>query len=561
MRRATLLGLALLTALHGQQAPDKRVTPASGARRLALVIGNQDYTSGSLRNTIQDATVVAQALGHAGFAARDVTLLKNLNATDLRGATRRFAASVREGDLVFIYYSGHGVEIRGTNYLLPVNLPADATEDWAEDEAVSAQKLLESVERAGARVRVLVLDACRDNPLRPKDKSLQSGLAGMEGSGAMVLFATAAGRTAKDNGIFAQQLATALQQPGVPLDDAFRTAAREVIRLTERAQIPAMYGLLEEEVVLVPPLPKEPPAPVLPAPPPPAPAVDLDLERFNAVKDSKDPSQLDQVAGSLGKKELADVLRVKAAALRSAVVKPAVAPAPVVPVPVVPAPVNIVPSERRAGQTRVNDKDGLTYVWIPPGSFFMGCSQEDKGCADNEQPARQVTITKGFWMGETLVTQQAWEKATGRNPGSVKGPTRPVDNVGWDEASWYCRTTGGRLPSEAEWEYAARAGEKGPAPASKAAGRPKPLEVKQTPANAWGLYDMLGNLYQWTADWYDGKYYRVGPQSDPAGPPKGKARVIRGGPTSTERSGRLLGLTMYNITARYTDVGFRCVAE
>ena len=85
--------------------------------------------------------------------------------------------------------------------------------------------------------------------------------------------------------------------------------------------------------------------------------------------------------------------------------------------------------------TRVNPKDGLTYVWIPPGKFQMGCSPADAECFDNEKPAHQVTITKGFWLGQTAVTQQAYERVIGKNPANHKGANLPVEEVDWNEAT------------------------------------------------------------------------------------------------------------------------------
>lgn len=191
---------------------------------------------------------------------------------------------------------------------------------------------------------------------------------------------------------------------------------------------------------------------------------------------------------------------------------------------------------------RKNSQDGQTYVWIPAGSFTMGCSTGDEQCFSEEKPAHQVTISKGFWIGQTEVTVEAYEKFAGITEDRLSshddehGHDTPVVNVTWDEASDYCKWAGGRLPTEAEWEYAARAG----TPTSRygeldeIAWYDKNSEntihrAGQKGANQFGLFDMLGNAWEWVNDWYDGKYYSRSPEVDPAGPATGQMHGLRGG--------------------------------
>ncbi len=161
-----------------------------------------------------------------------------------------------------------------------------------------------------------------------------------------------------------------------------------------------------------------------------------------------------------------------------------------------------------AGTTWVNPNDGLTYVWIPPGKFMMGCSQGDTNCDPDETP-REFTIDHGFWMGQTLVTQGAFKRVTGENPSFYKhGDQFPVEKVDYIDAYGYCVAVGMRLPNEAEWEYAARANTTGPRYSDdldaiawykdNSNGHSHPVAQKQP--NAFKLYDMLGDMWQWTTD-------------------------------------------------------------
>ncbi len=186
-------------------------------------------------------------------------------------------------------------------------------------------------------------------------------------------------------------------------------------------------------------------------------------------------------------------------------------------------------------QRKLNPKDGLTYVWIPPGTFQMGCSLGDSECPEIQKPVHQVTISRGFWMGQTEVTQEAWQRIMRTNPSSFKGATLPVESIGWDQARNYCQAVGLRLPTEAEWEYAARAdsnqdpyGDLDQIAWWFGNSGNMTHEVGGKQANPWGLYDMLGNVWEWVEDWY-AIAYPNGSATDPQGPASGKARTLRGG--------------------------------
>jgi len=200
---------------------------------------------------------------------------------------------------------------------------------------------------------------------------------------------------------------------------------------------------------------------------------------------------------------------------------------------------------------------------------MMGCSPRDTLCSDDEKPAHRVEITKGFWIGETPVIQEAYQRVVGSNPSRFKGPQRPVEKVSWKVADRYCKALGMRLPTEAEWEYAARAGSiaahygnLGEIPWYDDNALGQTHDVKGKHPNAWGLYDTLGNVFEWTADWFDETYYARNEIRDPAGPKGGSSRVVRGGSWNTySLSVRASYRVRFGPTYRYSNIGFRCVGE
>jgi formylglycine-generating enzyme required for sulfatase activity len=237
---------------------------------------------------------------------------------------------------------------------------------------------------------------------------------------------------------------------------------------------------------------------------------------------------------------------------------------------------DLVPAQ---GQVRENPKDGLKYVWIPPGSYMMGCSPGDDECFEDEKPSHGVTISKGFWIGQTEVTVGAYKRfagATGRkmpvSPTFNSGWTNdgmPIVNVTWNDAREYCTWAGGRLLSEAEWEYAARGGS-----AEARYGNIDEIawyfgnsgrqthEVAQKRPNGFGLLDVLGNVFEWVNDWYDDTYYQNAPTQDPPGATSGQYRVLRGGSWyNSPKSVRVSVRYRSNPEFSYNNNGLRCGQE
>ena len=183
-------------------------------------------------------------------------------------------------------------------------------------------------------------------------------------------------------------------------------------------------------------------------------------------------------------------------------------------------------------------KSGIELLLVPPGTFMMGLSAGDTEGQNSEKPAHQVKISKAFYLGRTEVTQQQWEKVTNMNPSFFFAPMMPVHRVIYRELESFLKDTDFRLPTEAEWEYACRAGtqEQRYGEIDQVAfydknSLQKPHLVGEKSANALGFQDMLGNLQEWCSDWYSSDYYAQCKDgaTDPIGPASGKFRVVRGG--------------------------------
>ncbi len=251
--------------------------PAFAEKRIALVIGDSAYERvPQLSNPVHDATAMAEMFKGAGFDT--VQLKLDLKALEMRRALRDFSDQARDADIAIIYFAGHGIEIQGTNYLIPVDAVLERDID-ADDEAVSLDRLLTIVEPA-RQLRLIILDACRDNPFAKTMKhavasrAIDRGLAKVEpmSPNTLIAFAAKAGSTAADgdakNSPFTTALVKYLPTPGLDLRLAFGYVRDDVLKVTRHRQEPFIYGSLGgDDVALVP-------KSAAPPPPPPAPVVD-----------------------------------------------------------------------------------------------------------------------------------------------------------------------------------------------------------------------------------------------------------------------------------------------
>jgi len=218
----------------------------------------------------------------------------------------------------------------------------------------------------------------------------------------------------------------------------------------------------------------------------------------------------------------------------------------------------------------IHETSGVELVYVPGGEFTMGSPEGEKGRDDDEGPQRSVTI-RGFYLGKVEVTQEQYERAMGKNPSALKGSQRPVERVPWHDARGYCERVGMRLPSEAEWEYACRAGTQTRycygddenrlgeyAWYLENSGRETHVVGQKRP-NAWGLYDMHGNVLEWCEDVFHDSY-AGGPSDGSAWMEGGDSsnRVLRGGSWyGSARNGRSASRLRYPPSRGHSSVGFR----
>lgn len=214
-------------------------------------------------------------------------------------------------------------------------------------------------------------------------------------------------------------------------------------------------------------------------------------------------------------------------------------------------------------EAKGNSPEGMAL--IPAGEFVMG-----KEGSSNKTP--HTVYLDAFYMDKHEVTQEEFERVRGYNPSKFKGPDLPVDQSIWFEAKGYCQKVGKRLPTEAEWEKAARGGTSSlyywgdemdeefawyndnAGDTTHAVGMKKP--------NSYGLYDMSGNVWEWTTDWYEKKYYETSPKNNPPGPTDGEEKVIRGGSWYSGKMHLSSATRYWSLpNERNSNFGFRCAAD
>jgi hypothetical protein len=259
-------------------------TGINSSQRLALIIGNSAYKDAPLTNPVNDARAIAQALRDSGFT---VITRENIDHRGMLAALREFGDRLRAGGTGLFYYAGHGMQIKGRNYLIPVGSNIDR-EDEVAYSAVDAQAVLDKMEAAGNVANIMILDACRNNPFARSMRSGQTGLAQMDAPvGTLLAYATSPGAVASDgngaNGLYTQHLLNAIAQPGNKVEDVFKQVRANVRRDSQGKQVPWESTSLEGDFYF-----RSGPAPAKPVDP----AEGMETALWSAVKDSKNVLEL-----------------------------------------------------------------------------------------------------------------------------------------------------------------------------------------------------------------------------------------------------------------------------
>jgi len=501
--------------------------------RVALVIGNSAYKTSPLRNPVNDSRDMAAKLRALGFT---VVERNNLVVKQIGSTLREFRSKLVPGSVALVFYAGHGLQIKGENYFPTVDAEISGEED-VPNQSLSMRQIMDVLGDAKTRLNLVFLDACRNNPYSRSFRSASDGLSRVTApTGTLISFATRPGSIAADgdgrNGLYTGALLQAMDNKGQAIEQVLKRVVTSVKAGSRNQQEPWMEGSIEGEfcfgdcmtttVAQV--------------------GVSDDRALWDSVKDSRDVNDLKAYLNKFPRGLFAEVAGNRLKSMEQSVAPQVVATAPNQPVN---RPVPVLP---RA--TYKDCDDCPEMVVIQAGTFLMGSSIADvfaRPPAD-EQPQHSVSI-RSFSLGKFEVTQEQWWAVMGTLPSNFKlqGRNLPVEQVSWNDVQEFVqklsKKTGQiyRLPTEAEWEYAARAGTQTSFSfgnndyqlsehawfKSNSVNQTRPVGEKLP--NSFGIHDMHGNVWDWTQDCWNGSY--VNAPTDGSAWISGDCyrRVLRGG--------------------------------
>jgi sulfatase modifying factor 1 len=576
--------------------------PAGRGRRLALVIANGDYQNlPDLSTPANEAQLMADALTAAGF---EVQLVRNMHFPDFLTTTEKpFLNKIRAGDTVVFYYSGYAVQGEDDNYLLPVDFLPGSKVDL-QDRSYHLSRMQQGLDDAAAGLKIFVLESAR---------SIATPVAGVATPGmmaqpevpknALFAFAASPGQTVPATGAdvsrFTLAVAQSMKTPGRRLLDVFGAAKREVAN-SSAGQTPSIQeNILNPDFFFIyPALTVSPPSLTFSSPLGPL-SQSLSVYagdyagRFNvSPPDAKwlTVSPESGVTPGSGTPTTNVKVSVSPRGLGPGSYESRItisAPdSDMTSSPQVTVSYAILPETKQPPIPRPNKKDREEYLLIPSGQFKMGCVPADKLCREDEKPQHPVALTRNFWIGRNEIQVDSYKRFVEllkkKMPPGPLWDTRwqhgnlPVVNVTWDNARDYCAWAGGRLPTEAEWEYAARAGSEDEVyPLNDENSRDKanfygkkgndiydePAPVRKFDPSSFGLYDMAGNVWEWVSDFYASDYYSHSAAIDPKGPLDGRQHIRRGGSFDSDPKKHLRLSIRDEFGKAENALGFRCVLD
>lgn len=564
------------------------ITTLFSQNKTALVIGNQNYLNFSKLSTPRSEAVdMKNALERLGF---EVILILDGTEYTITDALYDFEDRLkRRGGIALFHYGGHGVQVKDSNYIIPVDARIP-DERRVKANAIDVDEVLGIMEVSGSKTNIVILDACRDNPLPSVSRSSSRGLAVVANppTDSIIVYSADAGTTAQD-GLFTPTLLKYIETPGLELVDVLKRVRTDVRKKSGGNQRTGEYNQLESDVFLAGmsinnnitfenvelygslQITAENPGELY--------INNKKVKTFKEGESAKIPKLLigdySLEYRSNSKKENRSItisdsntINVK---FSGEAVKMII-------------PKNTVKSSKRSST-------GIDLILVEAGTFKMGSNDGES----DEKPVHSVTISKDFYIGKYEVTQKQWKAVMDSNPSHFEGDNLPVEKVSWYDAVEFCnklsqkeglslyyiisgkkvttniKSNGYRLPTEAQWEYAAKGGNK--SRSYKYAGSnsvdnvawyskttknkvTKPVGIKQ--ANELGIYDMSGNVYEWC--WDKKGSYNSSSQTNPEGNSTGSTRIRRGGSwyggaSYTETTNRRYG---YPGDKRYY-LGFRLV--
>jgi formylglycine-generating enzyme required for sulfatase activity len=579
MLKLRLAGMALLTLLSVTVAAFGQNVTAEAPRRVALVIGNGSYPQSPVGSLPADARAFADVLRDDGF---DVVYAENARRTEMEAAIGLFTKKLGWGVTAVVYYGGHAVQYQDRNFLLAIDSKI-ATEADARTEGVDIDLILDPLIVSRPAGCVVILDAARKNPWQQIVSGRVRGLARQPPiQGLTVIYPAAPGEVVGDAprsaNLFAVELIKSAKVPGLSFKEVFRRVRTAVAQATRDQQVPSESSPSPDDLVI------SSTRRTAATPAPPARAADpVELGFWDTIKGSDSPADFKAYLDSYPDGPFAATARARLQQIETrTVTRPAVPEPPAAAAQPAPQPTTPQPAASQAVTRDCPQCPEL--VLIQAGAFEMGSTE----MFDFEAPVHQVSIRKPFYIGRREVTFEEWDACIAEG-GCKQRPDdrglgrarRPAIDLDWDDAkgytAWLSQKTGHsyRLPTESEWEYAARAGSTTTYPWGKTVDKDKancigcttdPLkkavDTGSFKPNAFGIYDMVGNAAEWVEDcWNDN--YRGAPMDGSAWTkPQCRERVLRGGSFNNDpRYLRSAARFKYDHDVRFYTNGFRVVRE